>query len=109
MSEHQDRPILLVDGALEGQWHTAPPGTSAVFRAPINASEPYGPAHTDAYQIIDVQVQIGSSVYSVAAGFSRSRIAADGLNVDLKDIEARIILHLFDREAADVLLGGGST
>lgn len=107
MRERQHRPILLVDGALEGQWHTAPPGTSAVFSAPLDTGDPRGlKPLTDSYQIIDVRIRIGSSVYTVAAGFSRSRIAENGLNVDLKDIEARVILHLFDPEAADVLLGG---
>jgi hypothetical protein len=107
---HQNRPVLLVDGPLEGQWHTAPPGTSAVFSAPLDIGDPRGlKPLTDSYQIIDVQIRIGPSVYTVAAGFSRSRVAEVGMKFDLKDIEARIILHLFDQEAADVLLGGGTS
>lgn len=106
MIERQNRPVLLVDGALEGQWHTAPPGTSAVFSAPLDTGDPRGlQPLTDSYQIVDVQVRIGADTYSIAAGFSRSRLAMGGMDVDFGDIEARIIRWLFTREAADALLG----
>jgi len=106
VTNQQTRPILLVDGPLEGQWHNAPRGTtSAVFSAPLDIGDPRGLRPlTDDYQIVDVQVRIGAGSYSVAAGFSRSRLAMGGINVDLGNIEARIIRWLFTREAADVLL-----
>lgn len=86
--------------------YVPPNAASAVFSAPLDTGDPRGlQPLTDSYQIVDVQVRIGSSMYNVAAGFSRSRVAEGGTDFDLGDIKARAILHLFTPEAGDALLG----